>query len=880
MEDYRELGNKYLKQNKRRVIITVIACAIVAACLYAFLNFMCNWIMAERARVRKENDFEIQILTDDKDKIAAIVNEDFVKSAYMGKAYSWDESKDNVYANALSIDVKNPYLASYYNKYIQNTYDVKTVLNYELLWTYGIDNTSSLDLSLGYIIILIGLFISYIFAIIGVGIIKGNVELAALERIKDYGNLRCIGATKKQVKAIVFREAFVIETIGVAVGILIGYLVSIPFCYSREYPIVFHVLPIVMILITFYFDLYFTIGDSIKKVIKISPIEALRGSFRIKDKRIRNRKKNIWTILFGIEGDYAYKNIRRNNSRFIKTVIAMAIGLGTVVFITGALGLVFNYSQNIYGDIGYFQQYLEADTFTTKNDDELKTQLYSPEAVKKISNTNGIGEAKYIYKDTLFFTEESWRINHRDKEFEEKADIIGYPDNWAKFTDYSEEEWKELGEKYNQIMKDYRESGKGLVDYEAVEVIDENSKDSKALRNINYGRSLRNTQISIYGYDAEDYERYKDHLAEGTIDLSENGILLVNYAKHYLAEDIEKWDSAESIYSLPEKQNFKLTDIKLGDEITIVDPYLLDKEIQEERKNAAAYDQKMHELKDEWDRLHKDEKDKDGNPVENPYLNYCDINDASIKNDWIIESARQKLIEDGKFKTYVVEGIVDGDPNRNITEPAVIVPVDRFYKMTGKTENYYAGFQFHVNNIFSPSLTKEEFKNALHEMDIEVEGMNYTYTVAEMSDYLEEVESGVSSVKTLILVGMGIFVVVLVSALNTINAAISNLQLRKNEFAQLRAIGMTKKSLTKAVVLEGGIVWIISSIIGITMGLVIEYLLFNSVVIHIIGTKFNLTWIPIVIAMLLELAVLCGTNILCIRDMNLNVASELTRSGE
>lgn len=31
MLDYRELGNKYLNQNKRRVIITVVACAIVAA---------------------------------------------------------------------------------------------------------------------------------------------------------------------------------------------------------------------------------------------------------------------------------------------------------------------------------------------------------------------------------------------------------------------------------------------------------------------------------------------------------------------------------------------------------------------------------------------------------------------------------------------------------------------------------------------------------------------------------------------------------------------------------------------------------------------------------------------------------------------------------
>ncbi|MBR6404285.1 MAG: hypothetical protein IKS48_12960 [Eubacterium sp.] len=91
---------------------------------------------------------------------------------------------------------------------------------------------------------------------------------------------------------------------------------------------------------------------------------------------------------------------------------------------------------------------------------------------------------------------------------------------------------------------------------------------------------------------------------------------------------------------------------------------------------------------------------------------------------------------------------------------------------------------------------------------------------------------------------------------------------------------MTKKSLTKAVVLEGGIVWIISSIVGLALGIAIEYVLYNEVMIHVLGTNFSLTWLPIVVAMLLELAVLCGTNVLCIRDMKLNVASDLTRSGE
>ena len=88
MEDFRELGNRYLKQNRKRSFITVLGCMIVAMLLFVFLNCMSNWVDSERAAVRKTDDFEILILTDDKDKIESIVNEPFVRSAYMGKAYS------------------------------------------------------------------------------------------------------------------------------------------------------------------------------------------------------------------------------------------------------------------------------------------------------------------------------------------------------------------------------------------------------------------------------------------------------------------------------------------------------------------------------------------------------------------------------------------------------------------------------------------------------------------------------------------------------------------------------------------------------------------------------------------------------------------------
>ena len=88
MEEYRELGNRYLKKNRRRSVFTVLGCMVVAAMLYVFLNFVCGWLDFSRDQIRKENDYEILILTDEREKIQAIVNEDFVRSAYMGKAYS------------------------------------------------------------------------------------------------------------------------------------------------------------------------------------------------------------------------------------------------------------------------------------------------------------------------------------------------------------------------------------------------------------------------------------------------------------------------------------------------------------------------------------------------------------------------------------------------------------------------------------------------------------------------------------------------------------------------------------------------------------------------------------------------------------------------
>ena len=56
--------------------------------------------------------------------------------------------------------------------------------------------------------------------------IKNSFDISITEKIKQYGMLRSVGATKKQIKRNVFYEATILGLIGIPLGILLGYLAS------------------------------------------------------------------------------------------------------------------------------------------------------------------------------------------------------------------------------------------------------------------------------------------------------------------------------------------------------------------------------------------------------------------------------------------------------------------------------------------------------------------------------------------------------------------------------------------------------------------------------------------------------------------------------
>lgn len=69
----------------------------------------------------------------------------------------------------------------------------------------------------------------------GVLTIYGIYYVSMIDKVQEYGKLRAIGATKRQIRALVFREGFAVAGIAVPLGILAGLGASLLFIRGLLY---------------------------------------------------------------------------------------------------------------------------------------------------------------------------------------------------------------------------------------------------------------------------------------------------------------------------------------------------------------------------------------------------------------------------------------------------------------------------------------------------------------------------------------------------------------------------------------------------------------------------------------------------------------------
>ena len=184
--------------------------------------------------------------------------------------------------------------------------------------------------------------------------IKNSFDISITEKIRQYGMLRSIGATKKQIRKNVFFEATLLGAFGIPLGILLGFLASyiliiisnllVADMFGSDFSLsfVFSWWAVASAVLLGGVTIYFSAFRSAVKAAKVSPLDSVRNSADIKVKCKKLSSPKIMKKLFGMGGEISYKNLKRNRSKYRTTVISIVVSVVVFISLSAFMSMAFD----------------------------------------------------------------------------------------------------------------------------------------------------------------------------------------------------------------------------------------------------------------------------------------------------------------------------------------------------------------------------------------------------------------------------------------------------------------------------------------------------------------------------------------------------------
>lgn len=285
----------------------------------------------------------IKVLEHKTYQIVGIVRRTYVED-YQGAGYSIFTRNDEFETSAIQnlfVLFKEP----------KDTYDIGNNIiddldldfrnvnyNSSLLYYYGTTRYDNINSSILRILI-IGLTLLSVGCII---VIYNSFAISTMERKKQFGLYSSIGATRKQILHTVFFEAFIVGVIGITLGILGSFLGIyivlqilnhlLQHVWEYQFSLVINWLYILVPIIFMILVVFFSAFIPARRASRVTPIMAIRENDDIKMPRRKLKTPKFITKLFGIEGELALKNMKRNKKKYRITILSLFISI--VLFIS------------------------------------------------------------------------------------------------------------------------------------------------------------------------------------------------------------------------------------------------------------------------------------------------------------------------------------------------------------------------------------------------------------------------------------------------------------------------------------------------------------------------------------------------------------------
>ena len=275
------------------------------------------------------------------------------------------------------------------------------------LETNPISSTSIGDLGKVLAIVIVIIVFTSIFCI------KNSFDISITEKIRQYGMLRSIGATKKQIKRNVFYEATILGLIGIPLGIILGCLATYILIIISNYyltdvvqtgfklELVFSTYAILVAIILGIITIYFSALKSATRASKVSEIDSIRNSANLKISSKKIKSPKYIKKLFGIGGVISFKNLKRNKKKYRTTIISITVSTFVFIALYSFMELAF---QNVNNELKVSDFNISLST-NAIND-------YSYSKFLKTVNLSGVEDYAILRNSELSFTG-----SHSSKEY-------------------------------------------------------------------------------------------------------------------------------------------------------------------------------------------------------------------------------------------------------------------------------------------------------------------------------------------------------------------------------------------------------------------------------------------------------------------------------